>query len=112
MARGGRISSGGFASGTFPKMPMNLVLVKGLFITAGGSPFHPFKETPGEPAAAANYRALIRDKRKLMLTEWATDPTMKPHISHRYKLSEIKQALYTMEERQQVGRVIVHGQEF
>merc|ERR550514_677138 len=97
-ARGGRICTGGFVSGTFPQLPMNLVLVKGLYVCSMTSQFPEFKEAV--------------EKKAETLLSWLQDPIMKPHISHTFPLSRIKEALTTMNERQQVGRVVVHCQEF
>ena len=43
---------------------------------------------------------------------WAEDPDMKPHISHRLPLSEVKEALRVMAYREMVGRVVLRPQEF
>lgn len=95
LARGGRIVVEGFVAG-FPQLPMNLVLVKGLYVCG------PISTFPPNPDASQN--------RESRLMNWAKD--LAPHISHRYKLSETKDALTTMAERQQVGRIIIHPQEF
>ena len=98
MSRGGRICTGGFASGVFPQLAMNLVLVKGLYVCSLTSTFPPNEEAD-------------LSKRDTLL-QWAQEDSMKPYISHRYPLSEIREALTTMNERQQVGRIVVRTQEF
>jgi len=94
---GGRILVAGFPGG-IPQLPMNLVLVKGLYICSHISQF-----PPNETAD--------RDRNKQLLA-WTDDASMRPHISHRFPLSKIQKALETMNERQHVGRIIVHPQDF
>ena len=95
---GGRICVGGFATGIFPKLAMNLVLVKALYVCALTSQYPPNLEA--------------KSKKRERLLQWAQDESLKPYISHRFKLSEVKEALKTMNERQQVGRIVLHCQEF
>lgn len=95
LARGGRIVVEGFVAG-FPLLPMNLVLVKGLYVCG------PISTFPPNPDAANNQEARLKD--------WAKD--LAPYISHRFPISQAKEALQTMAERQQVGRIIIHPQEF
>lgn len=96
-ANGGRICVGGFVAG-FPQLPMNLTLVKGLTVSALSTAW------PRNPEAEAARRRRFLD--------WAKDSAMKPHISHRLPLSEIKEALRVMRDREMVGRIVVHPQEF
>merc|ERR550514_1500937 len=91
-ARGGRICTAGFVGGSFPQLPMNLVLVKGLTVSSFISLW------PPNPKAD-------RKKRERFL-EWAKDGSMRPHVSHRLPLSQIKEALRTMAYREQVGRIV------
>merc|ERR1719161_3237942 len=80
----------------FPQLPMNLVLVKGLYVCG------PLSTFPPNPDAQNNQEQRLRD--------WAKD--LQPYISHRFPISQAKEALTTMAERQQVGRIIIHPQEF
>ena len=75
---------------------MNSVLVKGLYVVGPTTPF------PRNEDAQRNRRA--------RLMGWAKE--LKPHISHRFPLSQAKEALTVMAERQQVGRIILRTQEF
>ena len=59
----------------------------------------------GQSSQTENYQ-LARHK------AWAKDPAMKPHISHRFPLSEMKEALRVMAYREMVGRIVMHPQEF
>ena len=77
---------------------MNLVLVKGLSVTAHTTLW------PPNPEASQNKRRVLPD--------WATDPEMQPNISHRFPISEMREALRVMAYREMVGRIVVHPQEF
>ena len=78
-------------------LPMNLVLVKGLNVMA-----HTTQWPPNPEADETKRRTLL---------DWAEDPEMRPHISHRLPLGEVKEALRVMAYREMVGRVVLCPQE-
>jgi len=92
---GGRILVVGFASGRIPKAPANLPLLKGCAIVGvsyGGFQAH-------EPD---NLRAL----HETLLT-WITEGRIHPHVSHRFPLENVREALAAMSERRAMGRVVL-----
>jgi len=92
---GGRLLVIGFASGSIPKIPVNLTLLNERSIVGvywGDSLRH-------EPAAhATNVRQLL---------EWLAAGRIKPLISERVPLGDAKAAMLRMVQRQVVGKVIV-----
>ena len=95
MAWNGRLLVIGFASGTIPKLPVNLTLVKGYSVV--GVFWGSF--TRKEPAVfAANMKQLMG---------WAKDGTVRPHISERPRLAEAADVLTRMHARQTTGKVVL-----
>jgi NADPH2:quinone reductase len=92
---GGRLLVVGFASGTIPKAPANLPLLKGCAIVGvsyGGFQAH-------EPD---NLRALHET-----LLAWIAEGRIHPHVSHRFPLENVTEALTAMAERRATGRVVL-----
>ena len=85
----------GFAAGEIPKLPLNLVLLKGcdvlgVFLGAwiGRDP--------------TGHRASI-----VKLAQLAADGKLACHVDHAYPLEEFPQALKSLSERRAMGKVIV-----
>lgn len=91
----GRLLVVGFASGEIPKLPMNLVLLKGCQIV--GVFWGSFKEREPE-ASADNYRQLF---------QWCVEGRIKPHVGATYPLEEAPRALRAMLERKAVGKIVL-----
>ena len=95
MRWGGRFVSVGFASGDIPRIPLNLVLLKGVHVTgftiAGIATNQP-EETARDSAELAELLASGR---------------VVPHISARYPLAETAQAMSDLGERRATGKVLV-----
>lgn len=85
----------GFAGGEIPKIPTNLLLLKGA--AAVGVFWGDF--TQREPEVnAANYRQLF---------EWVIQGQIKPVVSRHYPLEQAGQALRDMLERRVTGKVVL-----
>jgi NADPH2:quinone reductase len=92
---GGRFVTVGFASGEIPRIPLNLVLLKGMIIM--GFEFLSFATHAPE--------ASRRDREEL-LTHLA-DGHIHPHISSSYPLEQAADALLEVAERRATGKVLV-----
>jgi NADPH2:quinone reductase len=95
MRWGGRFVSVGFASGEIPRIPLNLVLLKGVHVTGftmGGISANQPVETARDSAELAELLATGR---------------VMPHVSARYPLAETAQALNDLAERRATGKVLV-----
>jgi NADPH2:quinone reductase len=88
----------GFASGTIPKIPLNLVLLKGCSII--GVFWTSFVERN-----PAKHRANI-----VKLLDWRKEGKIRPHIHDAFPLAETANALALIEERKATGKVIVKPQ--
>ena len=95
MAWNGRLLVIGFASGTIPKLAVNLTLVKGYSVV--GVFWGSFIRK--EPAVfAANMKQLMG---------WAMDGTVRPHISERARLADAADVLIRMHARQTTGKIVL-----
>jgi NADPH2:quinone reductase len=95
LAWGGRFVVVGFASGEIPRVPLNLVLLKGVTITA--FEFRGFGEHHPELMAAATdeLRGLLASGR------------IRPHISAVHPLEDAAAALEDVLERRATGKVVI-----
>lgn len=95
MRWGGRFVSVGFASGEIPRIPLNLMLLKGVHVTGftmGGISANQPVETARGSAELAELLATGR---------------VMPHVSARYPLAKTAQALNDLAERRATGKVLV-----
>jgi NADPH:quinone reductase len=92
---GGRFVTVGFASGEIPRIPLNLVLLKGVIIK--GFEIRTFGQYAPEAAA--------RDERELM--ELVASGRIVPHISSTHTLEHAAAALRELADRRAVGKVLV-----
>jgi len=85
----------GFASGTIPQIPANILLVKNIsvlgFYWGGYRTFAPE----------------VMNKSQKQLIEWAHVGKIKPHISHRLPLEKANEALDLLRNRKSTGKVVV-----
>jgi NADPH2:quinone reductase len=95
IAWGGRYLVVGFAAGEIPRIPLNLLLLKGCDMA--GVFFGRFTELQPD-ANAANMRQVLA---------WCADGVLRPHIGQVFALSETEQAIRLLEERKAVGKIIV-----
>jgi NADPH2:quinone reductase len=95
MRWGGRFVSVGFASGEIPRIPLNLVLLKGVHVTG----FTMAGIATNQPMETA------RDSAEL--AELLATGQVVPHVSARYPLAQTAQALSDLAERRATGKVLV-----
>ncbi|MEP0232263.1 NADPH:quinone oxidoreductase family protein [Roseibium sp.] len=91
----GRYLVVGFAAGDIPKIPLNIVMLKGCDVQG---------VFWGE--------AVIRDpeghrENMAQLLDWVADGTLKPHVHAVYPLEEIASALTEIEDRKVQGKIIL-----
>lgn len=98
MAWGGRYLVLGFASGTIPRIPLNLVMLKGCAII--GVFWTSFVEREPE-----QHRANL-----IELLDWCKRGLITPHIHGSFALIETATALSLIEGRKVTGKVIVNPQ--
>ncbi|HUH70427.1 MAG TPA: NADPH:quinone oxidoreductase family protein [Mycobacterium sp.] len=95
LARGGTFITLGYAAGTIPSIPLNLVLLKGISIR--GMEIRTFMgDRPDDTA---------RDMQEL--TQMFAAGTTRPYIGARFPLSETAAALRHVAERKVLGKVVV-----
>jgi NADPH2:quinone reductase len=95
---GGRFVTVGFASGEIPRIPLNLVLLKGVIIK--GFEIRTFAEH-----AAADAE---RDEKEL--DALAADGRIRPHIFASFPLAETAAALRAVADRRAIGKVLIEPQ--
>jgi NADPH2:quinone reductase len=94
-APGGRILVIGFASGTVPQIPANILLVKNIVVI--GYYFGPFRELMPE-AWSATMAELI---------DWLGQGLIRPHVSQTYPLGDAIVALQALKARRTTGKVVL-----
>lgn len=92
---GGRILVVGFASGTVPQIPANILLVKNF--TVYGYVWGTYRTL--DPAAFAD------SMRELLA--WLGDGRLHPHVSRTYPLAEAADALEALRTRRSTGKVVL-----
>jgi NADPH2:quinone reductase len=99
----GRICPIGFAGGTIPQIPANLLLVKSIAVMGfnygyyvGWSPHDARFEQAGRVLALMNH-----------IKGWCEADLCRPHIDRTYRLDEVPQALKAVLGRQFTGRIAV-----
>jgi NADPH:quinone reductase len=92
---GGRFVTVGFASGEIPRIPLNLVLLKGVIVT--GFTMEGFGAHQSEDR--------VRDMAELAALARASRAT--PYVSATYPLAETGRALSDLAERRATGKVLV-----
>ena len=95
LARGGTFITLGYAAGSIPAIPLNLVLLKD--ITVRGMEIRTFMGDHPEKA--------LRDTQEL--TEMFAAGTIRPYIGARFPLAETAAALRYVAERKVLGKVVI-----
>ncbi len=92
LGRGGRFVSVGFASGVIPRIPLNLVLVKGVQVLG-----FQFQDVPADEFA--------RNERELL--DHLVSRRVRPHVGAVYPLAETAAALKHVADGRAIGRVLI-----
>jgi NADPH2:quinone reductase len=95
MAWRGRYLVIGFTAGEIPKLPLNLVLLKGCSIV--GVFYGGFAK-----AEPARYDALMQE-----LVGWLADGRLRPTITARYPLERAAEALRVVADRRATGKIML-----
>jgi NADPH:quinone reductase len=95
MRWGGRYVVLGFAAGDIPRIPLNLVLLKGIRLMG----FENRTILDHLPDTAAAHRAEV--------LQMFLDGKVSPHVGSVYTLSQVGAALHEIAERRAVGKVVV-----
>ncbi len=95
MRRGGRFVTVGYASGEIPRIPLNLVLLKGVTIMGFEMGSFIFRE----PDAFARGRA--------ELLELLSSGALRPHIGATFSLDDVQDALRAVAARRTTGKVLI-----
>jgi NADPH:quinone reductase len=95
---GGRFVTVGFAAGDIPRIPLNLVLLKGVIVRG----FELGSFASHSPTDAARDRA--------ELDELFAAGRIRPHVSGVYPLEQASSALEELADRRAIGKVLVHPQ--
>jgi NADPH2:quinone reductase len=95
LRRGGRFVTVGYASGEIPRIPLNLVLLKGIAVL--GFEFLAFAAHAGEE--------FTRNEEELMALLAAGRAT--PHIGARFPLDDVVAALRCVADGQAIGKVVL-----
>jgi NADPH2:quinone reductase len=107
----GRIIPMGFASGTIPQIPANILLVKNVTVIGfyygywngwgGKAP-----PTAAEAASLARRRAMVMDAQNEMM-RWYAEGKLKAHVAGRFDLGDWVKAFKLIEERTVVGKAVL-----
>ncbi|SEH71882.1 NADPH2:quinone reductase [Mycolicibacterium rutilum] len=92
LRRGGRFVTVGFASGTIPRIPLNLVLVKGVHVLG----FH-FQDVP--PDEFTRNESELRDH--------LVGGRVRPHVGAVYPFAETAAALQHVADGKAIGKVLI-----
>ncbi len=107
----GRIIPMGFASGTIPQIPANILLVKNVTVIGfyygywngwGGKT----EPTPKEAVALAHRRAMVADA-QAELTRWFVEGKLKALVAGKYDLADWVKAFKLIEDRAVVGKAVL-----
>ena len=95
IAWGGRFLVVGFAAGDIPKLPLNLVLLKGC-------------DVRGVFWGAWTQRDRAGDRANTeQILEWCAQGKLRAHVHQTFPLDRIAQALHTLADRKAMGKVVL-----
>ncbi len=93
--QGGRIVVVGFASGTIPQVPANIIMVKNIDVM--GFYFGGLRILKPDVVRAAFDELLA----------WYAAGEIKPHVSHTFALNDVRAALETLSARRSTGKIVL-----
>ena len=103
----GRIVTLGYASGTIPQIPANLLLVKNIAVLGHNMGlYYGWGPRDERLTHEAKMRAMIN-----VLFQLTLDGVLKPHVSHRFALDDFRDAMRAIMAREALGKVIVQFKE-
>lgn len=104
IAPDGRIIPMGFASGTIPQIPANILLVKNVTVFGLYWGYYMGWARQLPPAGTADkVRAAFAE-----LLNWTAEGKLQPTTYKKFHLKEFAQALHTLSNREVIGRVVLH----
>ncbi|MBL0899943.1 MAG: NADPH:quinone oxidoreductase family protein [Reyranella sp.] len=103
MAVGGRICPIGFASGTIPQIPANILLVKTLAVTGFNYGYY-VGWSPRDARFEEADRTFALMER---IRGWCEQGLCRPHVDRTFALAETPQAMRALLERSVTGRVAI-----
>jgi NADPH2:quinone reductase len=99
----GRIVTLGYASGTVPQIPANLLLVKNIAVLGHNMGLY-YGWGPSDE------RALYEERMRGMMDDlfnWAVEGKLRPHVSHCLPLAQFREAMRAIRERRAQGKVVI-----
>jgi len=93
--QGGRILVVGFASGTVPQIPANILLVKNLSVLG----FYWGAHRTLDPD--------LIQRSFLELLGWMAAGDLRPHVSHVFDLADVKDGMNMLLSRKSTGKVVL-----
>jgi NADPH:quinone reductase len=99
----GRMVVVGFAGGTIPQVPANLLLVKNIAVVGHNMGLY-YGWGPVDERAKhePRMRRMVAD-----LVDWTLAGALKPHVSHIFALTQFREAMQVIRERRAQGKVVV-----
>lgn len=94
-AQGGRILVVGFASGTVPQIPANILLVKNISVIG----YYWGAHRKLDPS--------LVNKSFAELLQWFKEGRLKPHVSHVFPLEDVRDAMQMLSSRKSTGKVVL-----
>jgi NADPH:quinone reductase len=104
IASEGRLIPMGFASGTIPNLPANILLVKN--ITVIGIYWGYYMGWARQPAAAS-VPGKVREM-FAQLFDWTLEGALRPHTHSAFGLEQFREALQEISSRDVIGRSVLH----
>ena len=99
----GRIITLGYASGTIPQIPANLLLVKNIAVLGHNMGlYYGWGPRDERLIHEAKIRTMID-----VLFQLTVDGVLKPHVSHRFALDDFRLAMKAIMGREAQGKVII-----
>lgn len=99
----GKIITIGYAGGTIPQIPANLLLIKNISVVGHNMGMY-FGWGPVD--RRVEFESVMRQMMD-QLFAWTLAGRLRPTVSHEYRLEEYRQAMKTVLERRSTGKVII-----